>query len=92
MGGCQVGGLAGATSLYGRNPGLIVVSSPSQRPRPSQVISQSVLCGRHRLNSSFGVSYVAPGRSRMVGQVSWDMSVMSGHVQHATTPPGKALY
>ena len=56
MGGCQIGGLAGATPLNCRNPSLVIVSNPSQRLRPTQVIGLSVLCGyRARPHGEVGV-------------------------------------
>ena len=65
MGGCQVGGLKGATPLNCCDPCLIVVSSPSQQPHPPQVIGPSVLSGSHCVNSSLCLSYVPTGHILM---------------------------
>ena len=58
MGGCRVGGLAGATPLICSGPTLVVVSSPaSGHAHPESMVCQS---------------YVVTGRGRLVGRMSWD--------------------
>ena len=91
MGGCQVGGLTGATPPTAATQAYFSSVAPASG-RARLIIGLSVLCGRHCLKSSVCLSYMATGCSRMVGQVTWGTPVISGHVQHAATPLRQALY